>query len=305
MSEKKKRILISGASGLIGSAMRHSVQEHGMDATTLVRRHREVVGGTIYWNPSRPDAAIHPMGVEGFDIVLHLSGANVGRRWTKEYRKEIAVSRVGSTRALCQALAQVRQPPRVLVVASAIGIYGDRGDEVLTEASAPGSGFLAETCVAWEKAADQARAAGIRVVHARFGVVLSRRGGALKTMLPVFRAGLGGRLGSGRQWMSWIGIRDLVRALLFLMDRDDLAGPFNITSPQPVTNAEFTRSLAAALHRPAWMGVPAGVLRTAFGAAMANETLLASIRVQPERLRAAGFRFDDEELGAALRALLR
>jgi hypothetical protein len=303
MSEKKKRILISGASGLIGSAMRHAAQERGMDATTLVRQSREVVGGTIYWKPSSQDGAIHPMGLEGFDAVLHLSGANVARRWTEKYKQEIVVSRVGSTRALCQALAQVHQPPRVLVCASAVGIYGDRGDEVLTEASVPGSGFLAETCVAWEKAADRARAAGIRVVHARFGVVLSRRGGALGKMLPPFRLGVGGKLGSGQQWMSWITIRDAVRALLFLMENDDLAGPFNLTAPQPVTNADFTHALAAAVHRPAWLGVPAAALRMAFGAAMANQTLLASIRVHPERLEQAAFHFEDQDLAAALGAL--
>jgi uncharacterized protein len=303
MSEKKKRILISGSSGLIGSAMRRAVQERALDLTTLVRHHREVVGGTLYWNPSQADTGIHPMGLEDFDVVLHLSGANVARRWTEAYRREIVVSRVGSTQALCEALAQVRHPPRVLVCASAIGIYGDRGGEVLTEASAPGTGFLAETCVAWEKAADKARGAGIRVVDARFGVVLSRRGGALKKMLPAFRMGLGGKLGSGDQWMSWISIRDAVRALLFLMESDDLAGPFNLTAPEPVTNAEFARRLGAAIHRPAWLGVPAGVLRMAFGATMANETLLASARVLPHRLEEAGFRFEDQELGAALRAL--
>ncbi|HZZ38768.1 MAG TPA: TIGR01777 family oxidoreductase [Acidobacteriaceae bacterium] len=304
MSEKKKRILISGASGLIGSAMRRAAQERAIDITTLVRHHREVVGGTIYWNPSTADAAIHPMGLEGFDVVVHLSGANIARRWTEDYKREIVSSRVGSTRALCEALAQVHRPPRVLVCASAIGIYGDRGEDVLTEASAPGTGFLAETCVAWEKAADKARAAGIRVVHARFGVVLGRKGGALKKMLPAFRLGAGGKLGSGQQWMSWISIRDAVRALLFLMEGEDRAGAFNLTAPQPVTNAEFTEKLAAAVHRPAWLGVPAGALRMAFGAQMANQTLLASARVQPQRLEEAGFRFEDEELGAALRALL-
>ena len=305
MSEKKKRILISGASGLIGSAMRLAAQERGWDATTLVRRHREVVGGTLYWNPGKADTTIHPMGLEGFDAVIHLSGANVARRWTPAYREQMVSSRVGSTRVLCEALTQVHRPPQVLVCASAIGIYGDRGEEILTEASAPGSGFLAETCVAWEKAADKARSAGIRVVHARFGVVLSRKGGALKKMLPPFRLGLGGKLGSGRQWMSWISIRDTVRALLYLMEHEGLDGPFNLTSPHPVRNADFTRELGAAVHRPAWFGVPAGALRLAFGAEMANEALLASSRVQPERLEAAGFRFEDEELGAALRALLR
>lgn len=305
MSENRKRILISGASGLIGSAVRHAAQERGWDATTLVRRHREVVGGTLYWNPGKPDTAIHPMGLEGFGAVIHLSGANVAHRWTPAYRQQIVTSRVGSTRALCDALAQVRRPPQVLVCASAIGIYGDRGDEVLTESSAPGAGFLAETCVAWETAADKARDAGIRVVHARFGVVLSRKGGALKKMLPAFRVGLGGRMGSGEQWMSWISIRDTVRALLFLVDREDLAGPLNLTAPHPVRNADFTRELGAAVHRPAFLSMPAGALRVAFGADMTNEALLASDRVQPERLNQAGFCFEDEELGTALRALLR
>lgn len=301
--EAKKRILVSGASGLIGSAVRREAQERGLQVTALVRHHREVVGGTLYWNPEKADAAVHPMGLEGCDAVIHLSGANVARRWTNEYRGKIVSSRVGSTQALCHALAQVRERPRVLVCASAIGLYGDRGDEVLTEASPPGSGFLAGTCVAWERAADKARKAGIRVVHARFGVVLSRSGGALKKMLPVFRLGLGGQLGDGRQWMSWISLRDAVRALFFLMESEDLQDAFNLTAPQPVTNAAFTETLAAAVHRRSRLRVPAGVLRVGFGA-MAEQTMLSSIRAVPERLRGAGFRFEDEELGAALRALL-
>lgn len=305
MSEAKKRVLISGASGLIGSAMRRAAQERGIEVISLVRRHREVRGGTLYWNPGKPDAAIHPMGLEGLDAVFHFSGASVARRWTAAYRREIVESRVGSTRALCDALVQVRRKPRVLVCASAIGIYGERGDEVLTEASEAGTGFLSETCVAWERAADQARASGIRVVHARFGVVLSRDGGALKKMLPTFRLGLGGKLGSGQQWMSWISIHDGVRALLLLMERDDLAGPFNLTAPQPLRNADFARALGSAVHRTAWLSVPAAALRLALGATMANETVLASIRVQPKRLEDEGFQFEEGELGAALRALLR
>lgn len=305
MSEAKKRILITGASGLIGSAMRRAAQERGMEVISLVRRHREVRGGTLYWNPGKPDAAIHPLGLEGLDAVFHFSGANVARRWTDAYRREIVESRVGSTRALCDALLQVRQKPRVLICASAVGIYGDCGDEVLTEASAAGTGFLAETCVAWEGAAEKARHAGIRVVHARFGVVLSRDGGALKKMLPAFRLGLGGKMGSGRQWMSWISVHDGVRALLLLMERDDLAGPFNLTATQPVRNADFARALGTAVHRAVWLSVPAGALRLALGATMANETVLSSTRVQPKRLEGAGFQFEEGELGAALRALLR
>ena len=205
---------------------------------------------------------------------------------------------------LCESLAQVRRRPRVLLCASAVGIYGDGGDTVLTEESRMGSGFLAETCAAWEAAAKDACALGIRVVHLRFGVVLSRKGGALGKMLPAFRLGLGGRMGSGRQWMSWISIRDLMRAVMFLMEREELAGAFNLTAPNPVTNATFTQALARAVHRPAVLPVPAGMLRMIFGA-MADATLLASQRVLPYRLVDAGFQFEDEEVREALKALLR
>ncbi|MGC1158330.1 MAG: TIGR01777 family oxidoreductase [Acidobacteriaceae bacterium] len=304
MGKPTRRILLSGASGLIGSAIRGAAREQGMEVTALVRRHRLVGPGAVYWNPAKPEWSVHPVGLEGFDAVVHLSGANVARRWTEEYRREIVESRVTSTRMLCEALAQVRRRPRVLLCASAVGIYGDGGDTVLTEESGVGSGFLAETCAAWEAAAKDACALGIRVVHLRFGVVLSRRGGALGKMLPAFRLGLGGRMGSGRQWMSWISIRDLMRAVMFLMEREELAGAFNLTAPNPVTNATFTQALARAVHRPAVLPVPAGMLRMIFGA-MADATLLASQRVLPYRLVDAGFQFEDEEVREALKALLR
>jgi uncharacterized protein (TIGR01777 family) len=304
MGKATQRILLSGASGLIGSALRGAAREQAMEVTALVRRHRLVGPGAIYWNPAKPESTVHPVGLEGFDAVVHLSGANVARRWTQEYRREIVESRVTSTRMLCESLAQVRRRPRVLLCASAVGIYGDRGDDVLTEESPEGTGFLAETCSAWEEAAKKAGALGIRVVHLRFGVVLSRKGGALGKMLPAFRCGLGGRLGSGRQWMSWISVRDLVRATIFLMGNEGLAGAFNLTAPNPVTNATLTTALAAAVHRPALLPVPAAMLRMVFGE-MANETLLASQRVLPYRLVDAGFRFEDEEIGKALRALKR
>ncbi len=300
MAKIGRRILISGGSGLIGSAVQREARERGMEVTTLVRRHRQVQGRAIYWNPG---TGVHPMALEGFDAIIHLSGATVARRWTEKYRREIVKSRVGTTRTLCEALANVRQRPRVLVCASAVGIYGDRGDEVLTENSGPGAGFLAETCQAWEAAVEPARQAGIRVVHTRFGVVLSREGGALAKMLPVFRLGLGGRLGSGQQWMSWIGVRDAVRAMFFLMERDELAGAFNVTASESVTNAEFTKALGKAVHRPAALPVPAGVLRLIFGA-MADETLLASQRVLPQRLTDAGFVFEGAEIGTVLHTLL-
>ncbi len=243
------------------------------------------------------------MELEGFDAIIHLSGANIAQRWSAEYKQEIVTSRVASTQALCEALAGVQRRPRVLLCASATGIYGDRGDEILTEESEAGSGFLAETCKAWEQATKRAGDLGIRVVHLRFGVVLSREGGALKKMLPAFRWGLGGRLGSGRQWMSWISLRDVVRAIFFLMEREDLAGAFNLTAPNPVTNATFTKQLGDALHRPAVMPIPVAALRLLFGE-MADATLIASTRVLPQRLDAAGFRFEDSEIGPTLHALL-
>ena len=299
----KRKILVSGATGLIGSAVARAAHEAGMEVTTLVRRHRQVASGAVYWNPEKAGSAAHPMVLEGLDAVVHLSGANIGRRWTRAWRREIVASRVETTRSLCRSLERVRQRPRVLLVASAVGIYGDRGGEWLSEASAAGDGFLAETCQAWEQAAAKASELGVRVVHLRFGVVLDRRGGALGRMLPVFRLGLGGKLGSGRQWMSWVSLGDAVRAVMFLMERDDLAGAFNVTAPQPVTNAEFTKALGAALGRPTVMTAPRSVLRALLGE-MANETLLASQRALPRRLMDAGFRFEDEEIGAALKVLL-
>jgi uncharacterized protein len=303
MGKPDRRVLMSGGSGLIGSAFRRAAEQEGYAVTMLVRRHRLVREGTVYWNPAGEDAAVHPMALEGFDALVHLCGASVAHRWTEEYQREIVASRVRSTEVLCASLNGVRRRPRVLLCASAVGVYGDRGDEALTEENAAGRGFLAETCMAWEAAAKAACDLGIRVVHLRFGLVLSRKGGALGRMLPVFRWGLGGRLGSGQQWMSWISMRDAVRAMLFLIQREELTGSFNLTAPQPVTNGMFSKELAAAVHRPALWPVPAKILRTAFGE-MADEAILASQRALPQRLLDAGFRFEDEELGAALKALL-
>lgn len=241
---------------------------------------------------------------EGLTAAIHLSGANLaGKRWTQAYKREIVLSRVDTTRALATGLARLSRPPKVLLVASAVGIYGDRGDDLLDETSAPGHGFMADICKEWEAASAPATDAGIRVVHMRFGVVLSATGGALARFLPFFRLGIGGKVGSGRQYMSWISEQDLVGAVLFLLDTDNASGAYNVTAPNPVTNALFTRLLAGQLHRPSVFTVPAFVARVAFGQ-MADEALLASTRAYPARLVAAGYQFQHSSLVHALPVLL-
>jgi len=297
------RVLISGASGMIGSAVAEAARAASMDVVRLVRSRSGGNGDAILWNPADAAQPLDLARLEGIHAVVHLSGASVARRWNAAVKREIVASRVESTRALCMALARVRNRPRVLLCASGSGIYGNRGDEVLTEESTLGSGFLADTCRAWEAATRPAAEAGVRVVHLRCGIVLDRKRGALAAMLPAFRAGLGGRLGSGGQWLSWITLSDAVRAILFLVSRDESSGAFNIGSPHPVTNREFARALGEALHRPAVFPVPRFVLRIAFPE-FADEGLLASQRMTPKRLTDAGFGFEHPEIGNALHALL-
>jgi uncharacterized protein (TIGR01777 family) len=279
--------------------------QNRISTITLHRRpSAQQPGASELWDPYGPTPVSRPERLEGITAAVHLSGANLaGRRWTSAYKDEISASRVTPTHALAKLLASLRSKPEVLVCASAIGIYGNRGDEQLSEASMPGSGFLPYLCVAWEKAAQPALDAGIRVVHLRFGVVLSPQGGALKQMLPVFRAGLGGRLGSGRQWISWVALPDVIRVIDFVLQTKSMSGPVNVVAPNPVTNLEFTRSLAGALRRPAALRVPGFALRLAFGE-MADATILQSERVVPARLSAAGFNFEYPKLDAALRAIL-
>jgi uncharacterized protein (TIGR01777 family) len=306
-----KRIAITGSSGLIGTALRRSLAAQGHSVLRLVRAERresEQANPASYIPWYSFDEA-HPVkdseALEGLDAVVHLAGENLADgRWTAEKKRRIVESRTIPTRALARLLAGLKTKPRVLVSASAIGIYGDRGEESLTELDDPGSGFLPDTVKAWEAAADAARAAGIRVVHPRFGVVLSPAGGALKKMLPVFRAGLGGRLGDGQQWISWVSLRDTVAAIEFLIQHEGLAGAVNVVSPQPVRNADFTRALARALHRPAIFAVPRFALRAAFGE-MAEATILASTRVLPEILLAEDLRFQDVDVSSALAAMFR
>jgi uncharacterized protein (TIGR01777 family) len=262
------------------------------------------IPGQFPWNPAASSPVAHPEVLEGFTAAIHLSGANVAaRRWAPTYKRELTLSRVQSTRALATTLARLRHPPEALLVASAIGIYGNRGEELLDETSAPGSGFLADLCQQWEAAAQPAAEAGIRVVHLRFGVVLGPGPGALARLLPIFRLGLGGPLGAGRQWMSWISLTDALAAILFVLDTPALAGPVNLTTPRPVTNAEFTRTLAAVVHRPAILPVPAFALHMALGQ-MADEALLSSARAFPSKLTAAGYHFVHPDLAQALAAAL-
>lgn len=300
--------LLSGASGMLGSALKTSLAARGVPILQLVRGSHpgpdQLSAGLLPWDPTASEPFADKEPLESATAAIHLSGASVaGHRWTAAYKREMGRSRVDSTRALATTLASLRRPPSVLVIASAIGIYGDRGDEMIDETMRPGSGFLADLCVQWEAATRPAVDAGIRVVHTRFGVVLDSHGGALAKMLPLFRLGLGGRLGSGRQWMSWISLEDAVSAILFTLDTPRLEGPINVTAPAPVTNAEFTRALAHTLHRPAILPAPAFALRLLLGE-MADEALLASARVFPSRLLEAGFRFAHPALQEALAATL-
>ncbi|QNI31279.1 TIGR01777 family protein [Alloacidobacterium dinghuense] len=299
---RESRILISGASGLIGTALVRAFTALQISVVCLVR---EPDGQQeILWSPQASPTIANPTLLEGFDAVIHLSGANIGaHRWTPAYKKEIVESRVQTTRALARLLAALNNPPQALLCASAVGIYGDRDGETLTEDSEPGSGFLAETCAAWEAAAQPAKNAEIRVAHLRFGVVLSPEGGALAKMLPVFRLGLGGRLGSGEQWMSWIALPDLVSAVFHIIDAPECSGPINMVAPMPVTNSEFTRTLAHVLHRPAVIPAPAFALRAVVGE-MADEALLASARVIPAQLVEDGFQFKYPQVAPALESLL-
>lgn len=291
-------ILLSGASGMLGAVISMALESRGMSLLKLIRR-GSAGPDAIRWSPEQTGVEA-PERLEGIAAAIHLSGANIaGRRWTKAYKREMWESRVRTTRLLAETLARLKQPPRVLIAASAIGFYGDRGDEILDENSTPGRGFFPELCIAWEAAAKPAIDAGIRVVHLRTGVVLAREDGALKKMIQAFRLGLGGKLGSGRQWMSWIAEQDFVSAVQFLLKAESIGGPVNLVAPNPVSNAEFTRELARALHRPAFLPAPAFGLRMVFGE-MADEALLASARVLPAKLQQASFSYRFPTLHQAL-----
>jgi uncharacterized protein (TIGR01777 family) len=294
------RIAVTGASGFIGTAVRFDLEGADHEVVRLVRH--SAGQGEVRWDPS--SGQIDSAALGRIDAVVHLAGESIAAsRWTPARKARIRDSRITGTQLLATTLAALSPPPQVLVCASASGWYGDRGDAVLREDAPAGAGFLATTCRAWEAAADPARQHGIRVTHLRIGLVLDPNGGVLERILPVFRAGLGAPLGSGRQWWSWITRRDLVRVVRFALE-NDVAGPVNAVAPEMVTNATFTRILCHALHRRMLpVRVPRFVLQALFGE-MADEGLLASARLSPARLRAAGFRFDDPELEPALERLL-
>jgi uncharacterized protein (TIGR01777 family) len=296
-------VAITGANGLIGSALSSSLRADGHRVLRL-QRGGVTAGDVIGWDPDA--GRIDAPALEGLDAVVHLAGEGIGEhRWTDEQKARIRDSRVRGTAVLAAAVASREQKPRVLVSGSAMGYYGDRGDEILTEASPPGTDFLARTCVAWEAEAAPATEAGVRTVFTRTGIVLAAHGGALKSMLLPFKLGIGGRQGSGKQWMSWITLADEVGAIRFAIENEALAGPANLVAPNPVTNAEFAATLGRVLHRPTILPTPLLPLKLRFGAELVETLLISSARVAPEKLRASGYQFGNETLEAALRAVLR
>lgn len=295
------RIAVTGATGLIGAALTERLRAEGHTVSRLVRDASQAGPDDVVWSPSA--GTIDAAALEGVDAAVHLAGENVGVRWTPEVKRRIRDSRVNGTRLLAETLSALPTPPRVLVQASAVGIYGDRGDETLTEDAAPGTGFLADVGREWEAASASAEAAGIRVVKLRLGVVLSERGGALDKMLLPFRMGVGGKIGSGRQWMPWISLDDTVEVIVRAIRDERLRGPVN-TVAGAVRNETFTDALGRALHRPTFIPVPAFGIRALFGQ-MADEALLAGQRVEPARLREIGHVFHHPTLDLALAAALR
>jgi uncharacterized protein (TIGR01777 family) len=294
------RVAVSGSSGLIGTALVERLRREGHTVHRLVRSGKDGAGD-IAWDPDA--GAIDAAALEGMDAVVHLAGENVGTRWTEEKKRRIRDSRIKGTRLISETISRLARPPRVLVQASATGIYGDRGDEVLTEDSASGTGFLADVGRDWEGASGHAESAGIRVVKLRIGVVLTPRGGALERLLLPFRMGVGGRIGTGRQWMPWISLDDVVEVILRAIHDERLRGPVNAVAGA-ARNADFTDALARALHRPAIFPVPGFGLRALFGQ-MADEALLSGQRTEPARLREVGHTFHHPTLDVALAAVLR
>lgn len=288
---------IAGASGLVGSALIPVLEHDGHQITRIVRTPPKA--GEIGWHPNQDELKADDF--EGFDVIINLAGENIaGGRWTDDQKRKIRDSRVNGTHLLSEAIAKLTHKPRVFVCASATGIYGDRGDEKLDEQSESGGGFLAGVCREWERASEPASKASVRVVNLRYGPILARDGGMLAKLLTPFKMGMGGKVGSGKQYISWVSLDDAVRATKFAIDDEAIRGPLNVVSPNPVTNEEFTKTLGHVLNRPTALAMPAFAARLAFGE-MADEMLLASQLVIPKRLHTAGFQFDLPELENAMR----
>jgi len=294
------KVLIGGSHGLVGTALMKSLETEGHEIFRLVR-HAPTSKTEVEWSPDRYSIAL--ARIEGFDAVVNLAGESIAERWTDEKKRRIRESRVKGAKLLGDALANLTVRPKTFICASAIGYYGNRGDEILTESSAPGDDFLADVCQKWEEATALATEKGIRVVNTRFGVILDTEGGALKKMLPPFRMGVGGKIGSGKQWMSWIALDDVVGALNFALTNDALAGPVNFVAPNPVTNAEFTKKLGQALSRPTLFPMPAFAVKLLFGE-MGEALLLGSERVAPKRLIGEKYEFRFSQLEPALAHIL-
>ncbi len=295
------RVVVSGASGLIGSALVPALAGAGHDVVRLVRSD-PTNQGDLGWDPAA--GLLDATALAGTEAIINLSGESIAaHRWSPAQKERLVASRLQATRLLAETAAKLSPAPAAFLSGSAIGFYGDRGDEELTEDSPPGDGFLADLVRQWENATAEAEAVGIRVIHLRSGIVQSPKGGALAKQLPLFRFGVGGKLGGGRQWLSWVSIDDEVGGILHALATDDLRGPLNLTAPQPVTNADYTNTLAATLHRPSLATVPAFALTVALGKELAGE-LLGSQRVLPAKLEATGYRFRDTDLAAALARML-
>jgi len=303
LEEGNVKVLISGSSGFIGSALTGRLNSAGHRVIRLVRHEVSPGQDAVTWEPNR--GRIDSAGLEGVESVIHLAGEGIGdHRWTEQHKARVLNSRVSGTHLLAETLANLDTPPKVMISASGVHFYGDRGDEKLTEDSAPGAGFLAGVVEQWETSSAPAAEAGIRVINTRQGVVLSPEGGAFKRQLLPFKLGLGGKLASGEQYFSWITLGDYLSVIQFLLEHQELSGPVNVTAPNPVTNAEFTRALGAALGRPAVLRVPGFMLKLMFSAEMAEEMLLMGQRVLPARLLDSGFEFGDPQIEPALRRLV-
>jgi uncharacterized protein (TIGR01777 family) len=295
------KLLFSGSHGLVGTALIKSLGTQGHEIFRLVR-HAPASDAEIEWSPDRYSIALARL--EGFDAAVHLAGESIASgRWNEDKKRKILESRTKGTKLLSDALANLTRPPKTLISASAIGYYGNRGDELLTETSAPGDDFLAGVCVEWEKATEHAAEKGIRVVNTRFGIILDSKGGALATMLTPFRMGVGGKVGSGKQWMSWIALDDVVGGIEHVLSSETVKGPVNFVAPNPVQNAEFTKTLGRVLSRPTIFPIPAFGVRLVFGE-MADALLLSGQRVEPKRLSESGYPFRYQTLEAALRHIL-